>query len=114
MGIDNPVHLLFIAVVALVVLGPKRLPELARSLGKGIREFRESISDGSATGAPHVPAPPSAPASAPQDATVVAPADAAVVSPEVAVAHPDAAVASPDTATPPPAPASEVDPPESS
>jgi sec-independent protein translocase protein TatA len=43
MGIENPVHLLFIAVVALVVLGPRRLPELARALGKGIREFRESI-----------------------------------------------------------------------
>jgi sec-independent protein translocase protein TatA len=43
MGIENPVHLLFIAIVALVVLGPRRLPELARALGKGIREFRESI-----------------------------------------------------------------------
>jgi sec-independent protein translocase protein TatA len=44
MGIENPVHLAFIAIVALIVLGPKRLPELARSLGNGIREFRESVS----------------------------------------------------------------------
>jgi TatA/E family protein of Tat protein translocase len=44
MGIENPVHLLFIAVVALVVLGPKRLPELARALGKGMREFRQAVS----------------------------------------------------------------------
>jgi sec-independent protein translocase protein TatA len=44
MGIENPVHLLFIAIVALLVLGPKRLPELARALGHGIREFRESVS----------------------------------------------------------------------
>jgi sec-independent protein translocase protein TatA len=72
MGIENPVHLLFIAAVALIVLGPKRLPELARSLGKGIREFRESISDGTATGAPHVPVPPDVPV-APEDAAVVAP-----------------------------------------
>jgi len=43
-GIENPVHLLFIAIIALVVLGPKRLPELARALGHGIREFRESVS----------------------------------------------------------------------
>jgi sec-independent protein translocase protein TatA len=43
MGIENPVHLLFIGAVALIVLGPKRLPELARALGKGVREFRESI-----------------------------------------------------------------------
>ena len=43
MGIENPVHLLFIGAVALVVLGPKRLPELARALGKGMREFREAM-----------------------------------------------------------------------
>ena len=49
MGIENPVHLLFIAAVALVVLGPKRLPDLARALGEGIREFRESIA-GAANG----------------------------------------------------------------
>ncbi|MHB8240806.1 MAG: twin-arginine translocase TatA/TatE family subunit [Solirubrobacteraceae bacterium] len=45
MGIENPVHLIFIAVVALVVLGPKRLPELARALGHGIREFRDAVSN---------------------------------------------------------------------
>lgn len=44
MGIENPVHILFIAVVALVVLGPKRLPEMARALGKGMREFRQAMS----------------------------------------------------------------------
>jgi len=46
MGIENPVHLLFIAAVALIVLGPKRLPELARAVGKAAREFRESLNDG--------------------------------------------------------------------
>ncbi len=46
MGIENPVHLLFLGAVALLVLGPKRLPDLAKALGNGIREFRESISDG--------------------------------------------------------------------
>jgi sec-independent protein translocase protein TatB len=43
MGIESPVHLLFIAVVALIVLGPKRLPELARAVGKGVREFRGAM-----------------------------------------------------------------------
>lgn len=43
MGIDSPVHLLFLGAVALMVLGPKRLPEVARALGKGMREFREAI-----------------------------------------------------------------------
>jgi sec-independent protein translocase protein TatA len=46
MGIENPVHLLFIGLVALLVLGPRRLPDLARALGAGIREFRESVSGG--------------------------------------------------------------------
>jgi sec-independent protein translocase protein TatA len=89
MGIENPVHLLFIAAVALVVLGPKRLPELARSLGKGIREFRDAMSDGSAhAGASHEPAPPVAPIAPrePAPSSPVAPADAVVVasSPESA------------------------------
>jgi TatA/E family protein of Tat protein translocase len=43
MGIESPVHLLFIAAVALIVLGPKRLPELARAVGKGVREFRGAM-----------------------------------------------------------------------
>ncbi len=46
MGIESPTHLIFIAIVALIVLGPKRLPDLARSLGHGIREFRQSLEDG--------------------------------------------------------------------
>jgi len=46
MGIENPVHLLFIAVIALIVLGPRRLPELTRAVGRGIREFREAIAQG--------------------------------------------------------------------
>jgi sec-independent protein translocase protein TatA len=43
MGLENPVHLLFVAIIALVVLGPKRLPEVARAFGKGLREFRTTI-----------------------------------------------------------------------
>lgn len=43
MGIESPVHLLFLGVIALIVLGPKRLPELARALGKGMAEFRAAI-----------------------------------------------------------------------
>jgi TatA/E family protein of Tat protein translocase len=49
MGIENPIHLLFIGVVALLVLGPKRLPGLARGLGRGVREFREAIGQGAQT-----------------------------------------------------------------
>jgi sec-independent protein translocase protein TatA len=43
-GLENPTHILFVLIVAVLVLGPKRLPQLGRSLGAGIREFRGSIS----------------------------------------------------------------------
>ena len=44
MTLVNPVHIAFIVAIALIFLGPKRLPELARGLGTGMREFRESLS----------------------------------------------------------------------
>lgn len=44
MGLDNPLHLLFLAMLLLLVFGAKRLPEMGRSLGAGMRGFRESIS----------------------------------------------------------------------
>ncbi len=40
----QPSHLLFILVIALVVLGPKRLPEVGRALGRGLRDFRGALS----------------------------------------------------------------------
>jgi sec-independent protein translocase protein TatA len=40
----QPTHLLIVLVVALVVLGPKRLPDAGRALGQGLSEFRKSIS----------------------------------------------------------------------
>lgn len=54
----QPTHLLLILVVALLVLGPKRLPEVGRSLGKGLRDFRQAISfddnEREAVAMPHV------------------------------------------------------------
>jgi sec-independent protein translocase protein TatA len=40
----GPFELAIVLIIALIVFGPKRLPELGRSLGKGIREFRGSLS----------------------------------------------------------------------
>ena len=44
MGLDNPLHIAFLLVILLLVFGAKRLPELGRSLGSGMRGFKESIS----------------------------------------------------------------------
>ena len=40
----GPMELIIVLIVALIVLGPKRLPEVGRSLGNGIREFKDSLS----------------------------------------------------------------------
>ena len=39
----GPMELAIVAVIALLILGPKRLPAAGRSLGRGIREFKESV-----------------------------------------------------------------------
>jgi sec-independent protein translocase protein TatA len=44
MGLDNPIHIAFLVVILLLVFGAKRLPEIGRSLGSGMREFKDSIS----------------------------------------------------------------------
>ena len=44
-GSIGPQEILIVLVIALIVLGPKKLPEMARSLGKGVKEFKEGIND---------------------------------------------------------------------
>jgi sec-independent protein translocase protein TatA len=39
----GPMELVVVLIIALVVLGPKRLPDAGRSLGKGLREFKDSL-----------------------------------------------------------------------
>ena len=43
-GILSPWHLVILALVLLLIFGPKRLPEMGRSLGHGLREFKDSVS----------------------------------------------------------------------
>jgi len=43
MGLDNPVHILLLLLVVLLVFGAKRLPEIGRSLGTGMRDFKASL-----------------------------------------------------------------------
>jgi sec-independent protein translocase protein TatA len=43
LGNIGPLEIIVVLIIALVVFGPKRLPELGSSLGKGIREFRSTV-----------------------------------------------------------------------
>jgi sec-independent protein translocase protein TatA len=88
--IFQPTHLLFVLVIALLVLGPKRLPEVGRSLGRGLRDFRTAISGED----DDAPAPLAA------SSTVAAPTVAAPTEPAV----------QPAAATQPMPPAPPVDP----
>lgn len=44
MGLDNPIHIVFLVVILLLLFGARRLPEIGRSLGAGMREFKGAIS----------------------------------------------------------------------
>ena len=44
-GLLQPLHILVILIVAVVVFGPKKLPELGKGLGEGIRGFKKAISE---------------------------------------------------------------------
>ena len=68
MGLDNPLHIAFLLMILLLVFGAKRLPEMGRSLGSGLRGFKDTLS-GEATHT-HELAPPE-PAEAPRPAEPV-------------------------------------------
>lgn len=52
-GILSPTHLLVVLVVALIVLGPKKLPGAGRALGQSLREFKDSIGGNGAGASEH-------------------------------------------------------------
>jgi sec-independent protein translocase protein TatA len=66
MGLSNPLHIAFVAIALLLVFGAKRLPEIGRSLGAGMRGFRESVTGevSSAAEPALLDAPPTAPSHA--------------------------------------------------
>jgi sec-independent protein translocase protein TatA len=91
MGAIEPWHLVVVLVVVLLIFGPKRLPEVGKSLGETIREFRkattgehkDSVSEATAPPAPAASAPPAsvapaasaaAPAAAPAAMAAIVPA----------------------------------------
>jgi sec-independent protein translocase protein TatA len=80
MGLDNPIHIAFLLILLLLVFGARRLPEMGRSLGDGMRGFKDALS-GEGTTTPSaqaaqqrgaqlapVPAQPAAPLAAVQPA----------------------------------------------
>lgn len=71
MGPIGPTELIVILVIALLILGPKKLPEVGKSLGKGMREFKDSISS-STDAFGHDEDEPVAPRRAPSPAQVTA------------------------------------------
>lgn len=44
-GLFQPMHLLVIAVIAMLVFGPKKLGDLGKGLGEGIRSFKQAVRD---------------------------------------------------------------------
>jgi sec-independent protein translocase protein TatA len=79
MGLDNPLHIAFLLILLLLVFGAKRLPEMGRSLGSGMRGFKDTLS-GEHTHTPLVAAQePAAPIAAPAVAPVGEPVVAAPV-----------------------------------
>jgi TatA/E family protein of Tat protein translocase len=95
----GPGELILILIIALVVLGPGKLPDVANSLGKSVREFRKAATDISDAGKMDVP-PPSqqaTPPAAPLSTPVEPPATAASTATEPPAA---ATTSTPDAEAP--------------
>jgi sec-independent protein translocase protein TatA len=85
MGLDNPLHIAFLVVILLLVFGAKRLPEIGRSLGGGMREFKQSVTGEMTPQQPALTAAqPQPPQQAPAQVPVAQPASP-VVGPAVPV-----------------------------
>jgi sec-independent protein translocase protein TatA len=63
---DSPMHLLIVAIVILVLFGGRKIPELMRGLGEGVRGFKEGMSGAQAQSTPPPP-PAAAPAEKPAE-----------------------------------------------
>ena len=93
----GPGELVIVLLIALLVLGPKKLPEVGRSLGKGLREFKEGMNEDDVADAATAEEdvrdlPPAAPAPEPKPAPAAEPVAEVIDSPlpEPAAASPDA------------------------
>jgi len=81
MGLDNPIHIAFLLILLLLVFGAKRLPEMGRSLGDGMRGFKDAISG---EGAHHTAESAAQPSLAPQYQQPAAPVATVQAAPQPA------------------------------
>jgi TatA/E family protein of Tat protein translocase len=105
----GPVELIIVLVIALIVVGPGRLPDVGAALGKSIREFRQAASDTKdavsieqkpqSEGGPSATTPAAAPAPTPAEATAVG-ISPAVPSAATAIAPPPPPASAPETVAP--------------
>jgi sec-independent protein translocase protein TatA len=91
-GLVTPTHLIFLLLLALLLFGAKRLPEIGRSLGTGMREFKDSVTahDKEETRSelpPPAPAAPAPPAAAPAPPAAAPETPPAAVEPEREIQH---------------------------
>jgi len=94
MGELSPLHIAIVVVIGLLVFGPKKLPELGRGIGSGLRDFRKGLSGEAdppapapvveAISTPIVETATTASTQAPVDASVTAPVDASAATPAAA------------------------------
>ena len=101
-GLLQPIHLLFLLVLALLLFGAKRLPEIGRSLGVGMREFKDSVTgiQDATKVETHSELPPPQPTAAAPDASRCQPVPASPCPPQPVPAPPAQEVAAPAPAAP--------------
>jgi sec-independent protein translocase protein TatA len=103
----GPVELVIILVIALLVIGPGKLPDVGSALGKSIREFRKAASDVQESVKLDAPVPPAAPAPvapAPVAPAPTVPPPPVAAVPDVSVPNTLAAAATPNQLNAPAAP----------
>jgi len=88
MGLDNPIHILFLLILLLLVFGAKRLPEMGRSLGSGLRGFKDSLNGAGAHGADTAQAAQPVPTAQAVTVQVPAPSVPTAAAPTVNQEHP--------------------------